>query len=153
MCCWLANNAVCASGYGAINCTACPSGTYSQGPTAVSNAQQCQACPASTPFSFQGMGAADDDVTYDAPTVSQNGSTSAGDCVAQFGQLTGSSTIGPLTASVGMTAQPGVTTLNECVSACAAAEMCQFLVFDYLNATTPCQVRLSGSARAATNSK
>jgi len=99
------------------------------------------------------MGVADGDMAYNAPTVSADASTNAADCVAQFGQLVGSSSVGPLSASAGMTAQPGVKTLNGCVSACIAAELCQFLTFDYLDTTTPCQIRISGSAQAAANGK
>eukprot|EP00775_Hariotina_reticulata_P005836 gene5836-6077_t len=52
-----------------------------------------------------------------------------------------------------MTTQTGISNLPGCAAACAATDNCQFLLFDYLNSTTPCQLRLSGAAQAAANNK
>eukprot|EP00775_Hariotina_reticulata_P000234 gene234-438_t len=139
---------VCAPGYGGSDCSPCGSGYFSPG----YSTDVCQACPASSTFVFQGSGVTDSTMVFDSPSVSGNTTASVHGCVAQYAQLTGASA-GPLSASSGMTAPSGVTTLEACAAACTAADRCQFLVFDYLNSTAPCWIRTAGPATAANNQK
>jgi hypothetical protein len=113
----------------------------------------CQACPTSTPFYYQGPGMVLSDFDYLSPTVSAS-ATSAADCVAQYGQLVGSAAA-PLTATGGVTelARSVASSLVACASACTARADCQYLVYDYANFSSPCQIRLSGPARPAADNK
>eukprot|EP00775_Hariotina_reticulata_P010976 gene10976-11131_t len=133
----------------------CPQGTYKVG----GFNGTCTPCPEGWTTLEEGAndssycnGVDEDEVLYVSPVTSSPGASTTLDCVTQFGQLV-DDPVAPLTASQGLVAQTNVYTLNGCTAACAANSGCQFLVFDYLNSTLPCSIRVSGAAAAAHDNK